>query len=85
MALKETKTVTVDSENEVKMRTTLETFGWELESKEGASNIKMTFRRDPERKNYAELKALEDQYNNAPLPNFTLLAARAVNARENPE
>jgi hypothetical protein len=35
----------------------------------GEHYIKLTFERDPTRKNYAELKALEEQYN-APLPSF---------------
>ncbi|WP_461257213.1 hypothetical protein [Treponema sp. R80B11-R83G3] len=35
----------------------------------GVDFIKLTFERDPERKNYAELKALEEQYY-APLPDF---------------
>ena len=34
----------------------------------GVHYVKMTFRRDPDRKNYAELKSLEDQYYAATLP-----------------
>jgi len=36
----------------------------------GEDFVKLTFERDPERKNYAELKALEAQYD-APLPSLT--------------
>ena len=37
----------------------------------GVHYVKMTFRRDPDRKNYAELKSLEEQYY-APLPSHTI-------------
>jgi len=39
------------------------------ETTRGVDFIKLTFERDPERKNYAELKALEEQYY-APLPSL---------------
>jgi hypothetical protein len=70
MAMKETKTITVRGEKEDEIRAIYESFGWELESKSGSNDVKMTFRRDPERKNYTELKTLEDKYY-APIPPFT--------------
>jgi hypothetical protein len=36
----------------------------------GVHYVKMTFRRDPERKNYAELKSLEERYYSAKLPSI---------------
>ena len=42
----------------------------------GEHYIKLTFERDPERKNYAELKSLEGQYNSVKNPNLPAAPSR---------
>jgi hypothetical protein len=50
----------------------------------GTDFVKLTFERDPERKNYAELKVLEEQYY-APLPGFRATAPSKPSKPDKPK
>jgi hypothetical protein len=68
MAMKDFQSIQVAPGNEDEAVRLWMSFGWELKNKQrvqtpiGVDHFELTFERDPERKNYAELKSLEERY-----------------------